>query len=148
MTKEQKEKIVELAKKLIGAPYKYGASLDEAPDFFDCSSLTQYIFKQIGIEIPRSSILQAADKNGREIALDETHSNLEVGDLFFMRGTRGYYNDELFEGRQIHIGHVGIYMGNGEIIHANGNKKKRVIKQKINSIKKLGKNKIIFTKRF
>lgn len=148
MSTEQREKIVEITKKLIGAPYKYGASLDEAPKFFDCSSLTQYIFKKVGVEIPRSSILQAADKNGKEIIPDETYSNLEIGDLLFMRGSRGYYNDELFDGREIYIGHVGIYIGNGEIVHANGNKKKKVIKQKIRPIKKAEKNKIILIKRF
>lgn len=146
MTAEQKEKVVTLAKGLIGKLYKYGASLDEAPDFFDCSSLTQYLFKQVGIEIPRSSILQAADKNSREITPDETYSNLEIGDLLFMRGTQGYYNDELFEGRQLYIGHVGIYVGGGEIAHTQ-QKNGGVLIETIENLEKNQKYKIIYAKR-
>jgi peptidoglycan endopeptidase LytE len=102
----------------VGKPYKYGATPEEAPECFDCSSFIQYVFKQIGIELPRSSILQAADAHGEEIAPNPALSNLEVGDVLFARGRRGHYNDDLFGGRQITIGHVGIYLGNGEIIHS------------------------------
>ncbi|KKU91691.1 MAG: NLP/P60 protein [Candidatus Jorgensenbacteria bacterium GW2011_GWA1_48_11] len=107
-TETQKEKIVALAKSLIGKPYKYGAKEEEAPDFFDCSSFTQYILKQIGIAIPRSTIEQAAE--GRETNLE----NLEVGDLIFAHGTHGHYNPRFPQG----IGHVGVYVGNDAIIHA------------------------------
>ncbi|MFH1161916.1 MAG: NlpC/P60 family protein [Candidatus Jorgensenbacteria bacterium] len=118
MTGAQKTKLVALAKGLVGRPYKYGAAPEEAPNFFDCSSFVQYVFKQIGIELPRSSILQAADPQGKEIALAHDFSNLETGDVLFARGRKGHYDDDLFGGRQMTIGHVGLYLGNGEIIHS------------------------------
>lgn len=109
--------ISEEAKKLIGALYKYGAKPEEAPEFFDCSSLTQYIYKKIGVELPRSSILQATV--GREIFYPQ--ENLEIGDLIFMRGNKGYYDDELFHNHPpVYIGHVAVYIGDEKIIQANG----------------------------
>ncbi|MDP3975062.1 MAG: NlpC/P60 family protein [Candidatus Jorgensenbacteria bacterium] len=114
----QKEKIVALARGLIGKPYKYGASLEEAPDLFDCSSLIQYLFHHIGIELGRSSILQASDNKGGDITPSSDLANLEVGDLIFTRGTKGRYDDELFGGRMISIGHVALFVGNGNIMHS------------------------------
>lgn len=114
MTKAQKEKLVATARNLIGKPYKYGAAPEEAPDYFDCSSFTQYIFKQIGVELPRSSILQAADPQGREIVPIDDFSNLETGDLIFFHGTHGHYSLRFPHG----IGHVVLYLGNGKIVHA------------------------------
>ena len=108
MTTEKKEKMIGFAKSLIGKPYKYGAKPEEAPNFFDCSSFTQYIFKQIGIELPRSTILQA--DCGEKIELDK----IEPGDLLFLHGTQGFYNKCFPEG----IGHVILYIGNGKTIHA------------------------------
>lgn len=118
MTDTQKTQLVARAKELIEKPYKYGASLEEAPNVFDCSSFTQYLFKQIGIEIPRSSILQAADKQGKEIEPESDFSNLKAGDLLFMSGIAGHYDDELFSGTRRYIGHVVIYLGNSAIIQA------------------------------
>lgn len=112
MTKQQEE-LVKIAKSLIGRPYQRGADSSGNPECFDCSSLVQYIFRQIGIDLPRSSILQAAC--GREINL---LAQLEIGDLLFMRSDQGYYNDEAFGGRKIYIGHVVLYIGDGKIIHS------------------------------
>jgi peptidoglycan endopeptidase LytE len=108
MTAAQKENLVKIAQSLIGKPYKYGAKPEEAPNFFDCSSFTQYVFKQIGIELPRSTIEQASC--GIEVSLDQ----IEVGDLIFVHGKYGHYNPSFPQG----IGHVGIYIGNQEVIHA------------------------------
>jgi len=119
MTLQQKEKLFSIAKALIGKPYRYGAKPEDAPEIFDCSSFMQYLFGQIGIKLPRSSILQAGDKQGKEIVPHAGFSNLEIGDLIFMRGVQGHYNDSLFSGRQISIGHVGVYLGNGKVIHAS-----------------------------
>jgi peptidoglycan endopeptidase LytE len=118
MTETQKENLVSLARGLVGKPYKYGATLEEAPDYFDCSSLIQYLFKRTGIELPRSSILQATDAKGKEIAPSPDFSNLEAGDLIFTRGTKGRYDDELFGGRKISIGHVAVYAGDGDAFHS------------------------------
>ena len=118
MTDAQKTKLAALARSLTGVPYSYGASGEEAPKAFDCSSFVQYLFQEIGIIVPRSSILQAADEQSKEIAIAPDFSNLETGDLVFMRGVRGFYRDSLFGGREISIGHVGIYLGNNEVVHA------------------------------
>ncbi|MEK7193821.1 MAG: C40 family peptidase [Patescibacteria group bacterium] len=112
MTKQQEE-LVKIARSLMGRPYQRGADSSGNPAYFDCSSLVQYIFRQLGIDLPRSSILQAA--SGKEINLSD---GLEVGDLIFMRSDRGYYDDESFGGRKIHIGHVVLYIGDGKIIHS------------------------------
>lgn len=117
MTDMQKTKLVGLARSLVGKPYKYGATTEEAPDYFDCSSFIQYLFGQIGIELLRSSILQAAAPQGKEIALAHDFSNLETGDLLFARGVIGHYRDELFDEREMYIGHVALYIGDGRIIH-------------------------------
>lgn len=96
-------KLLTNAKKYIGAKYKFGATLNEAPNFFDCSSFTQLVYKQIGIELPRVSRDQAS--------VGKAVSNLKAGDLMF------FTNVDLYsDGR---VGHVGIYMGDGRMIHAS-----------------------------
>lgn len=118
MTDLQKEKLVSLARELVGKPYQYGAKPEDAPNVFDCSSFIQYLFKQLGIELPRSSILQAADAKGEMVVPAPDLSNLEPGDLLFMTGVAGHYDDELFGGVRHYIGHVTLYLGNGSIIQA------------------------------
>lgn len=117
MESDQK-KLLEIARSLIGTPYKYAAKPEDIPKYLDCSSFTQYVYKQIGIDIPRSTLLQAA-KTGKEISSD---SPLETEDLLFFRGTKGHYDDELFPGRQIYIGHVALYIGNNKVIHGDSKK--------------------------
>lgn len=99
----QRLKLLEAAKQYIGAGYKYGATLAEAPKLFDCSSYTQLLFKQVGIDIPRVSRDQASKGT--------TVTNLQAGDLMFFT-LRDTYSD----GR---VAHVGIYMGDGSMIHAS-----------------------------
>ena len=112
------QKLLEIAQSLIGIPYKYAAKPEDIPKFLDCSSFTQYVYKQIGIDMPRSTLLQAAHA-GKEMPLNE---NLEIGDLLFFRGPKGHYDDKLFPGRQIYIGHVAMYIDNNKIIHAASSK--------------------------
>lgn len=98
--------VIQQAEKYIGAGYKFGATLDEAPNLFDCSSFTQLVFQQNGIDIPRTSRQQAS--------LGTSVQNLERGDLIF------FTNQDLYtDGR---VGHVGIYMGNGDMIHASSSR--------------------------
>jgi len=102
------EAIIKTAENLIGVPYKYGAKKEDAPDFFDCSLFIQYLFEQIGIDLPRSTIEQA--REGTEVRLE----NIQPGDLIFMHGSRGHYNKYFPQG----IGHIGLYVGNNQVIHA------------------------------
>ncbi len=108
MTQEQLKTLVQKGRELIGRPYKYGAAADEAPRVFDCSSFTQYLFKQIGVIIPRSTIEQASQ--GTAVRLE----SIEPGDLIFFHGSRGHYNPTFPQG----IGHVVLYAGENKIIHA------------------------------
>lgn len=108
MTEEQK-KLLDTATQCIGAPYKYGATKSDIPNAFDCSLFVQYVFGSLNIELPRSTIEQA------EIGtLVSDISQLEIGDLIFVHGTRGHYNAKFPEG----IGHVVMYIGDGKVIHA------------------------------
>lgn len=99
----EREKVLNQASEYIGAEYKFGATLDEAPQLFDCSSFTKFAFLQNGVHIPRVSRDQASI--GRYV------KELQAGDLMF------FTDNELYsDGR---VGHVGIYMGDGSMIHAS-----------------------------
>jgi len=88
---------VELARAQLGKPYQWGAS---GPDKFDCSGLVLYVYKALGVPLPRMSGEQA----GSGYHVDR--ADLEPGDLVFFRLTGGPIN------------HVGIYVGRGKFIHA------------------------------
>lgn len=93
-------KAIEMAKAQLGKPYVWGAT---GPNKFDCSGLTQYIYKHAyGKDIPRVSYEQA--KVGQAVDIKD----LQPGDLVFF--------DTLNKGR---VSHVGIYIGNNEFIHAS-----------------------------
>lgn len=102
-------KLIQIAKSLVGRPYKYGAKMEDAPRFFDCSLFTQYVFKQIGIKLPRTAIEQAMV--GKKAAL----SKIKEGDIIFLKGEIGRYNKYFPEG----IGHCGLYIGKNKVIHAS-----------------------------
>ncbi|MGG1554521.1 stalk domain-containing protein [Paenibacillus ferrarius] len=83
----------------LGTPYEFGAAAGQTQTF-DCSSFVQYVFKNVlSIALPRTSYDQAL--RGKEVPLDE----LRKGDLLFFRA------------RGLDIGHVGIYAGDGRILH-------------------------------
>lgn len=86
--------IVNFAYQFIGTPYVYGAT---GPSAFDCSGFTSYVFRNAaGIEISRTTYSQVGV--GQEVSYGE----LQPGDLVFTYG----------------LDHVGIYVGNGQYIHA------------------------------
>ena len=115
---DKQEKILRIARSFLGREYDYSHSSETLENFLDCSSFTREVFKNIGIELPRTSLAQAtASKKIEEHGLD-------IGDLIFFRGKKGHYNDEWFPERNIYIGHVAIFIGGGKVIHAsrkNGN---------------------------
>ncbi len=104
------EKLIITAKSLAGRPYKYGAELKEAPRCFDCSGFIQYVYKKIGIKLPRCAVEQA--EKGR---LVKNKKSLKPGDLIFFRGERGHYKKKL----PGVVGQVAMYLGNDRIIHAS-----------------------------
>ena len=96
------QQIVDYAMTFKGYPYVYGGS---TPSGFDCSGFTSYVYKHFGYSISRSSSAQA--NNGKEVK----KSDLQLGDLVLFKGVNSS-----------RIGHVGIYIGNDEFIHASTEK--------------------------
>ncbi len=94
------DKLISFAKRFIGVRYRWGGS---SPKGFDCSGFTQYVFKNIGIALNRTSTSQAAQ--GKRVS----KSNLQPGDLVFF-DTNGGNN---------RINHVGIYIGGGRFIQSS-----------------------------
>lgn len=96
------DQIVNEVKKYLGDPYVWGA---EGPSSFDCSGLVEYVFKNLGLTVPRTSQEQYAWSQGKSIPVDQ----VQPGDLVFYAGSDGSASSP---------GHVGIAIGNGQIIHA------------------------------
>ena len=92
-------KLIARAKQFIGTPYKWGGS---GPLGFDCSGFTQYLLREVGIDLPRISSQQAA--SGPRISLDK----LRPGDLV------AWDNSSRNNGAD----HIAIYIGNGQVIQA------------------------------
>ncbi|MCF6389141.1 peptidoglycan hydrolase RipC [Mycobacterium sp. MBM] len=79
----------------VGSPYSWGA---EGPGAFDCSGLVKWAFQQAGIALPHSSYALAA--GGQPVSMDQ----MQPGDVV------SYYSD---------ASHVGIYIGDGMMVHAS-----------------------------
>lgn len=79
----------------VGSPYSWGA---EGPGAFDCSGLVKWAFQQAGVALPHSSYAQAA--GGQPVSTDQ----MQPGDVV------SYYSD---------ASHVGIYIGDGMMVHAS-----------------------------
>jgi hypothetical protein len=89
---------VDLAASLIGRPYVWGA---EGPNAFDCSGLTQYVYGEFGVDLPRRAIQQSG--------VGTRVSRLQRGDLIFFSTAP----------RESTVTHVGIYEGGGVMIDAS-----------------------------
>jgi peptidoglycan DL-endopeptidase CwlO len=85
--------VVGIAMRYLGVPYVWGGA---SPRGFDCSGLVVYVFAQIGVSLPHSTY--ALWNMGTPVSRDQ----LQPGDLVFFSG----------------LGHMGIYIGGGQMIHA------------------------------
>lgn len=112
-TSDVSNQIVEYAKALLGTKYVVGGKTPESG--FDCSGFTRYVFKNFGKTL--SSTASGQVDVGNEVARE----NLKPGDLIL------FYNEEKSK-----IGHTGIYIGNGEFIHA-ANPKRGVVIDSLNT---------------
>ena len=95
--------VVSTASQYLGVPYVWGGT---TPSGFDCSGLVQYSYAQNGISVPRVAKDQFTYTAGSRIT---NTSDLQSGDLVFFKGSTGTATAP---------GHVGIYVGNGQYIHA------------------------------
>jgi cell wall-associated NlpC family hydrolase len=91
--------VVSIAMDYLGVPYVWAGA---SPDGFDCSGFVMYVYRKVGIKLPHSSRLQFG--YGTAVSRDE----LRPGDLVFFFSP---------------ISHVGIYIGDGQMIHAAGSGK-------------------------
>jgi peptidoglycan DL-endopeptidase CwlO len=87
--------VVGIAMQYLGVPYVWGGA---SPSGFDCSGLVMYVFAQVGISLPHYTVAQFSYPDSVAVP----RSELQPGDLVFFAG----------------LGHVGIYVGNGQFIHA------------------------------
>ena len=97
--------LIDEAYQHLGTPYVYGGT---TPAGFDCSGFTGYVFRNaLGMELPRSAAAQSG--LGEDVSWDEA----QRGDLIFWGGRGGVY-------------HTGIYLGDGDYIHASASKGIRI----------------------
>jgi cell wall-associated NlpC family hydrolase len=92
---ERYSSVVPIAMQYLGVPYVWGGA---SPSGFDCSGLVMYVYAQVGVSLPHYTVAQWDYPNAVSVSRDQ----LEPGDLVFFAG----------------LGHVGIYVGNGQFIHA------------------------------
>lgn len=91
--------LLDLARDQLGTPYYYGG---KRPGGFDCSGLMYYLYGRYGISLHRTASAQMQD------GLIVAREGLQVGDLIFFKET----------GETTLCSHVGIYVGNNQIIHS------------------------------
>jgi cell wall-associated NlpC family hydrolase len=85
--------VVGIAMRYLGVPYVWGGS---SPSGFDCSGFVMYVYAQVGVSLPHYTGAQW------NVGVPVSRSDLQPGDLVFFDG----------------LGHVGIYIGGGQFIHA------------------------------
>ena len=102
-------KIIRESNTYLGTPYLWGGTTRNG---IDCSAFVKNVYLSVGIKLPRVSQNQA--KVGKTITLDK----IRKGDLIFFETDKNRPNT---------VSHVGIYLGNGNLIHASSKNKKVVI---------------------
>jgi len=103
---EERNLVVKVAKGFLGAPYRLGGSSVQG---LDCSAFVRKIYEFFDVNLPRTAREQA--KVGMKVAKGE----LTEGDLVFFNTRRAF-------------GHVGIYIGNNQFVHASSGKRDRHVR--------------------
>jgi len=96
------QQVVAYAQQFLGSPYVWGGN---GPNSFDCSGFTKYVYGHFGVSLNRTASGQL--QNGVSVS----RSDLRPGDLVFFDNGRV----------STPVSHVGIYVGNGNFIHASTN---------------------------
>lgn len=99
---EKGQAIVAYAKNFLGIPYVWGG---KTPVGFDCSGFTSYVFRHFGYNVPTYSMDQAY------VGKSVKYSEMQPGDLIV-------YEPKYVPSMGQYVGHVSIYIGGGQIIHA------------------------------
>ena len=86
--------VVGIAMQYLGTPYVWGGA---SPGGFDCSGFAMYVYAQVGISLPHNAAMQY-----NSVGVPVSRDDLQAGDLVFFDG----------------LGHMGIYIGGGQFIHA------------------------------
>ena len=86
--------VVGIAMQYLGTPYVWGGA---SPGGFDCSGFAMYVYAQVGISLPHNAAMQYSS-----VGVSVSRDDLQAGDLVFFDG----------------LGHMGIYIGGGQFIHA------------------------------
>jgi len=120
----------------LDAPYVWDPSVEyECPKSFDCSALCAWVYWKAGVWIPpRKSVDQF------EYCEPVERATMQAGDLIFANtheGTIRYATEDWMAGTPVPAGvdHVGMYVGNGEVIHATRQYGK-VVREKLDEAKK------------
>ena len=120
---------------VVKSQYRRGARFCEAPAIVDCSSFIKWLYGQRGIWLPRRSIQQ------REIGEKASLDCLVAGDVIFVSGAIDYYHENPADG----VGHVGIFTGEGTVVHA-ADKKANVVETSLDRF--IGKTKFRGARRY
>ena len=86
--------VVAIAMQYLGVPYVWGGA---SPSGFDCSGLVMYVYAQVGVSLPHNAAMQY-----NSVGVYVSRDQLQPGDLVFFDG----------------LGHMGMYIGGGQFIHA------------------------------
>lgn len=105
------EYVIYVAQQQLGKKYVYATT---GPNTFDCSGLTYYCFKKIGVTLKRTAYADGYDNNRQKIS---GTASLKRGDLVFFNTVS---DGDLCD-------HIGIYLGNGYFIHASSGAGKVVV---------------------
>jgi peptidoglycan DL-endopeptidase CwlO len=109
LSEHQRDSIVDRSRALLGVQYKWAGATPERG--VDCSGLVQWVFARVGVHLPHSSALLAR----LGLPVDRDTATMQPGDLLvFSKKTSR------------RVSHVGIYVGDGMMVHASSTSKRVV----------------------
>jgi hypothetical protein len=129
-----RENLIEAARAFMGTPYIYGSDRTE-PSSFDCSDFTRWVFlSALGMDLPWDSRSQAAYVRAFSPKTYTSLEDAQRGDLLFFSSYRGNHPSDYIglTPSEMPITHMGIALGDGQIIHSASKKSGGVRVDKLN----------------